>query len=107
MTTFPGSPRLFKGGIVLIDPETSAMQFELNIEELVMHGFTPGDRHRNGEAVEQELTQLLADQGLPDSLERGGEIGHADGGAFEVAQGSRAQVAGAQVAKAVYGGLRR
>ena len=68
MTTFPGSFRLSKSGIVLIDPETSAMQFELNIEELVMHGFTPGDRHRIGEAVEQELTQLLADRGVPQSL---------------------------------------
>ncbi len=26
MTTFPNSPRLLKGGIVLIDPETSAVQ---------------------------------------------------------------------------------
>ncbi len=26
MTTFPGSPRLLKGGIVLIDPNTSAVQ---------------------------------------------------------------------------------
>ena len=26
MTTFPGSPRLLKGGIVLIDPETSTVQ---------------------------------------------------------------------------------
>lgn len=26
MTTFPGSPRLLKGGIVLIDPETAAVQ---------------------------------------------------------------------------------
>lgn len=26
MTTFPGSPRLLKGGIVLLDPETSAIQ---------------------------------------------------------------------------------
>jgi hypothetical protein len=26
MTTFPGSPRLMKGGIVLIDPETSAVR---------------------------------------------------------------------------------
>jgi hypothetical protein len=26
MTGFPGSPKLFKGGIVLIDPETSAVQ---------------------------------------------------------------------------------
>jgi hypothetical protein len=26
MTTFPGSPRLIKGGIVLIDPATGAVQ---------------------------------------------------------------------------------
>jgi hypothetical protein len=26
MTTFPGSPRLLKGGVVLIDPETSAVR---------------------------------------------------------------------------------
>ena len=80
---------------------------ELNIDELVLHGFAPGDRYRIGEAVEQELTRLLADKGVPQSLERGGEIGHVDGGAFEVAQGSRAQVVGAQVAKAVYRGLRQ
>jgi len=80
---------------------------ELNIEELVLHDFSPGDRHRIGEAMEQELTRLLADRGVPQSLERGGEVAHVDGGAFEVAQGSRAQVVGAQVAKAAYGGLRQ
>lgn len=51
--------------------------------------------------------RLLADRGVPQSLERGGEVANVDGGAFEVAQGSRAQVVGAQVAKAVYGGLRQ
>jgi len=80
---------------------------ELNIEELVLHGFSPGDRHHIGEAVERELTRLLADRGVPQSLEHGGEIEHVDGGAFEVAPDSRAQVVGAQVAKAVYGGLRQ
>ena len=80
---------------------------ELNIEELVLHGFSPGDRYGIGEAVEQELTRLLADRGVPKSLERDREIANMDGGAFEVATGSRAQVVGAQVAKAVYGGLRQ
>ena len=79
---------------------------ELNIEELVLHGFSPGDRYRIGEAVEQELTKLLADRGVPQSLERNREVANMDGGAFEVAPGSRPQVVGAQVAKAVYGGLR-
>jgi hypothetical protein len=80
---------------------------ELNIEELVLYGFSPSDRHRIGEAVEQELTRLLADRGVPESLERGREIANMDGGAFEIAQGSRADVVGAQVAKAVYEGLRK
>ena len=80
---------------------------ELNIDELVLHGFSPGDRYRIGEAVEQELTWLLADRGVPQSLERGGEIENMDGGAFEVAQGSRPQVVGTQVAKTVYGGLKQ
>jgi len=80
---------------------------ELHIEELVLHGFAPGDRYRIGEAVEQELTRLLADRGVPQSLAEGGEIASVDGGAFEVAAGSRAEVVGAQVAKAVYGGLGR
>ena len=82
-------------------------KIELNIEELVLHGFSPGDRHDIGEAVELELTRLLADRGVPQSLERGREIANMDGGAFEVAQGLRAQVVGAQVAKVVYGGLRQ
>src|SRR3990172_10852241 len=35
MTTFPGSPRLLKGGIVLIDPETSA------VERIIALQYTP------------------------------------------------------------------
>jgi len=80
---------------------------ELHIEELVLRGFAPGDRYRIGEAVEHELTRLLADRGVPQSLADGGEIASVDGGAFEVAPGARAEVVGAQVAKAVYGGLGR
>ena len=79
----------------------------LNIEELVLYGFSPGDRYRIGEAVEQELSRLLANRGVPESLAQGGEVASVDGGAFEVAPDSRAQVVGAQVAKAVYGGLRQ
>lgn len=32
MTTFPNSPRLLKGGIVLIDPETSAVQRIISLQ---------------------------------------------------------------------------
>ncbi len=40
-----------------------------------------GDRHHIGEAVEQELTRLLADQGVPQSLERSGVIANMHRGA--------------------------
>lgn len=32
MTTFPGSPRLIKGGIVLIDPDTSAVERVITLQ---------------------------------------------------------------------------
>ena len=82
------------------------MNLELRIEELVLHGFEPGDRYRIGAAVERELTRLFAKQeGTPPSLARGREVARLDGGVFEVTPGSRAEVIGAQVARTVYGGL--
>ena len=39
--------------------------------------------------------------------ERCGEIASVDGDMFEVEPGSRAEVVGGQVAKAVYGGLKQ
>jgi hypothetical protein len=35
---------------------------ELRVDELVLHGFAPSDRHAIGDAVERELTRLLAKQ---------------------------------------------
>lgn len=78
---------------------------ELHIEELVLHGFAPGDRSRIGEAVQQELTRLFVEQGVPRSLSQGGEIGRLDAGAFEMTTGTKAEVVGAQIAQAIYGGL--
>ncbi|VVB52078.1 Uncharacterised protein [uncultured archaeon] len=79
----------------------------LHVEELVLHGFEQGDRYRIAEAVEHELAALFAEQGAPQSLNRGGEMEHLDGGAFEAAQGSKPEAVGAKVARAVYGGLNR
>ena len=76
---------------------------ELHIDELVLHGFRSGDRHRIGEAVERELTRLLAEQGLPKA--QGAEVARIDGGSFSLAQNARTEVTGTQVAQAVYGRL--
>jgi hypothetical protein len=78
---------------------------ELHIEELVLRGFAPGERHRIGEAVERELVRLLGEHGVPPSLAQGSEVERLDGGAFEVAHGSKAEAVGVQVAQAIYGGL--
>ncbi len=84
---------------------TPRNDIELHIEELVLHGFAPRDRSRIGEAVEQELSRLFAERGAPPSLVQGNEIERLDGGTFKVRPGSRAEAIGAQVARAVYGGL--
>ncbi|MFZ3168354.1 MAG: hypothetical protein WA130_12115 [Candidatus Methanoperedens sp.] len=78
---------------------------KLHIEELVLHGFAPGDRYRIAEAVEREIARLFSEQGMPQSLNRGGEIERLDGGAFEAARGSKPEAIGAKVARTVYGGL--
>lgn len=76
---------------------------ELHVEELVLHGFDPRDRHRIGQTAEQELGRLFAERGAP--LARSGELADLDGGSFEVRPGSGAEAIGVQVARAVYGGL--
>ena len=83
------------------------MNVELRIEELVLRGFSPGQRHRIGEIIESELSRLFTEEGVPPSLGRGGVISHLDGGALDVAPGTSAEQVGAQVAQALYGGMTR
>ena len=80
---------------------------ELHIEELVLHGFAESDRQSIGEAVKSELSRLFAEQGMPPSLEQGGSIDSLKSGDFKITPGSSAEVIGARVAQAVYGGLKR
>jgi hypothetical protein len=79
---------------------------ELHIEELVLHGFAAADRYRIGEMVERELARLFAEEGVPSSLAENVDARHLDAGAFHVAPNSKAEAIGAQVAQAVYGGLK-
>ncbi len=75
---------------------------ELYIEELVLHGFPPGDRYRLGEAVERELVRLLTEQGVASGLTHVGDIARLDGGAFAVQPGAGAEGIGVQVAQSIY-----
>ena len=80
---------------------------ELDIDELVLHGFAPGDGEGIGAAIQRELARLFAEQGLPAGLGAGGAVPRLDGGGFPVAADATTDAIGAQVAHAVYGGLAR
>lgn len=79
----------------------------IEIKELVLHGFAPGDRDAIAMAVQAELTRLLTAQGLPSHLARGADLPRLDAGSFAVAPGARPQALGGQIARSVLGGLRR
>jgi hypothetical protein len=77
------------------------MDIMIEIDELVLHGFPPGERHRIGEAVQAELARILGERGLPGAW-AAGAAPRLDGGAFNVAAGKPATAIGAGVAEAVY-----
>lgn len=78
---------------------------KLHIEELVLHGFAPGDRATIGAAIQGELTRLFAEQGVHPSLQHSREVEKMDAGTFHMQPGAKAGTIGLQVAHAIYGGL--
>ncbi|MEY2521164.1 MAG: hypothetical protein QOF24_2923 [Verrucomicrobiota bacterium] len=77
----------------------------LHIEELILHGFAPGDRHRIGDAMQQELARLLAQKQTPPGLRKNAEIDRLNAGTFQMNAASKPERIGGQVARAVFGGL--
>jgi len=81
----------------------------LHIEELVLHGFAPGDRYTIADAVERELSRLLtedfADPGYSSLLTSNTGPARLDAGSFQVDALSKPNSIGTQIAKAVHGGL--
>lgn len=78
---------------------------ELSIDRLILHGLEGADGHGLREAIEAELTRLLAEEGVPPSLAEGGHVARLPGGKFDVAPGAKPAAIAAQVARAVYGGM--
>jgi hypothetical protein len=78
----------------------------LYIEEMVLHGFSPQAKHRIARAVEQELTRLLQDGGLPMGWQQGAAIPHIDAGAFTMARVTTPEGIGRQISKNLYGGMK-
>ena len=84
----------------------SQTSIHLHIEELVLHGFAPGDRHGINEAVQQELTRLVSEQPISPAGLRNISMERVDGGAFRLANAAKPAVVGAQIAGAVWGGIK-
>ena len=79
------------------------MNVNFHIEELVRHGFAPGDRYRIGDAVEQELARLLGTDGLPGIA--GGAWSNLSCGQIQVGRNSKPNQTGSQIAQAVHAGI--
>jgi hypothetical protein len=75
----------------------------LHIEELVLHGFDPRDRHAIGDAVRGELAALLAGQQISQSA----SVRSIDGGSIHTGSLRDTKPIGHAVANAVRGGLPR
>ena len=78
---------------------------EVHIEELVLDGFAPRDRLAIADAVEAELTRLIADGGVGTLGERPAAVERVQAGSFRAETGARAATIGAKTAKAVFGGI--
>jgi hypothetical protein len=80
---------------------------ELHIEELILHGFPSGDRHRIAEAMQRELAHLFTEEQTPSLLSKNAEIDQLNSQAFQTTATPNPETTGAQVARAVFGGLKQ
>jgi len=76
------------------------MDIEIEIDELVLHGFPPGDRYRIGEAVQAEMARIFVERGLSGIGQQNVTADRLDGGTFNTAAGAPA--VGSQIAAAVH-----
>lgn len=81
----------------------------VHIEELVLHGFAANDRYAIADALEHELSRLLAvDFATPlISFTGNSDRPRVDAGTFHAQSDAKPNSIGAQIAQAVHGGVTR
>ena len=88
------------------EPDPPPGTVDLNIEELVLHGFPAADRHKIAGAMQRELSRLL--RGDAAARAAGGEAAHyqmadhVNAGSLAVAHAAAPDAVGRQVARAVH-----
>ena len=80
---------------------------EIHIEELVLHGFPPGDRYRIADALQQELTHLLEARTLPACPQDIVAVNQINAGTIRLNSGANARVIGGKAAHALHQGISR
>jgi SpoVK/Ycf46/Vps4 family AAA+-type ATPase len=80
---------------------------ELHIDELVLDGFENYNAHQIGSAIEQEITRLLQEQGLPAGFYSNIDVEHLNAGKFSMQPEAKAGSVGNNIAHSVYKGLQR
>jgi hypothetical protein len=81
-------------------------EVDIHIDELVLHGFLQRDRYRIARAIESELSRLISEEGVPSALTRNADRPVLDAGPIDIESGTRPEVAGSRVARAVYRGMK-
>ena len=76
---------------------------ELHIEELVLDGFEPHQRHEIAEALRARLGELLVDRGLPDALWN--DAAAIDAGSIALGESAPPARTGTAAADAIYRGF--
>jgi len=75
---------------------------EVNIDELVLHGFSPLERYQIATDLQIELTRLFTGKGLPASFNKGMRIDRLHAGSFQSGNGNKTISTGSQIAGSVY-----
>ncbi|HKP11811.1 MAG TPA: hypothetical protein VJZ91_06855 [Blastocatellia bacterium] len=83
------------------------MNINLHIERLVLEGLPVEARHAAlvREAIEAELTRLLAENGLSSGLQTGGVFPRLHADAVHLDKGNLSPQIGRQIGQAVYGSI--
>lgn len=88
-------------------PQSSipAARIDLRIEELVLQGFNHLDQAELGAGVQEALSQLFAERGVPAAWEQNGQVEALDGGTFTLQPDAGAGDIAGQIAQAIYRGF--
>jgi hypothetical protein len=78
---------------------------EVTVDELVLHGFQPAERHAIGDAFQLELERAFAGADFRSGFRQDAELPGLDAGRISLPAQARPASVGAQAARAVFGGL--